>query len=140
MEDEECPKQKYYDVQRELSRLDTRPLLTLFFSDARLAALNGFLNREGLMYSHLDILRKFDDLHCPELSELQFRGIRIREDWELSSQHIALPLAVTLLFVMVVVAKLTFGDWATAWNVGCFFVALATLLWMWAEYSVRQSA
>ncbi|GIC86081.1 uncharacterized protein Aud_002443, partial [Aspergillus udagawae] len=53
MEDEECPKQKYYDVQRELSRLDTRPLLTLFFSDARLAALNGFLNREGLMYSHL---------------------------------------------------------------------------------------
>jgi hypothetical protein len=53
MEDEECPKQKYYDVQRELSRLDTRPLLTLFFSDARLAALNGFLNREGLVYSHL---------------------------------------------------------------------------------------
>jgi ABC-type transport system involved in cytochrome bd biosynthesis fused ATPase/permease subunit len=64
----------------------------------------------------------------------------IREDWEFNSQHIVFPLAVTLLFVLVVVSKLTFGDWATAWNIGCFFVALATLLWMWADYSVRQSA
>jgi hypothetical protein len=53
IDDAECPEQEYYDAQRELSRLDTRSLLTLSFSDARLAALNGFLNRAGLVYSHL---------------------------------------------------------------------------------------
>jgi hypothetical protein len=49
----ECPDEKYREAQRELSRLDTRSLLALFFSDARLAALNCFLNREGLVYSPL---------------------------------------------------------------------------------------
>ncbi|GIJ86674.1 hypothetical protein Asppvi_005566 [Aspergillus pseudoviridinutans] len=140
IEYEECPEKKYHKALRELSRLDARSLLTLFFSDADLAALNGFLNREGLVYSHLDVLRRFDEWHCPELGELRFHGVRIQEDWEFSLRNIVLPFVVSLLFVLVVVAKLTFGDWATAWNVGCFFVALATLLWMWAEYSVRQSA
>jgi hypothetical protein len=53
IDDAECPEQKYHNAQRELSRLHTRSLLTMFFSDPRLAALNGFLNREGLVYSHL---------------------------------------------------------------------------------------
>lgn len=85
-------------------------------------------------------MRKFNEWHYPEMSELRFRGLRIREDWEFSLQHIVLPLAVTFLFAMIVVAKLSFGDWATAWNVGAFFVGLAALLLMWAAHFVRGSA
>lgn len=44
----------------------------------------------------------------------------ISEGWELDLQHIVLPLAATMFFVMVVGAKLVYGDWGTAWNVGCF--------------------
>lgn len=38
-------------------------------------------------------------------------------------------------FLMVAGAKLLYGDWATAWNVGRFLISLATLLWMWANYA-----
>ncbi|PKX89302.1 uncharacterized protein P174DRAFT_435409 [Aspergillus novofumigatus IBT 16806] len=57
-DDAECPEEKYHEAQRRLSLLDTRSLLTLFFSDARLAALNGLLNREGLVYSHLSLIKR----------------------------------------------------------------------------------
>lgn len=50
---EECPEEMYHAAQRGLMRLHTRPLLTQLFSDPRLAALSRFLNREGIVYSHL---------------------------------------------------------------------------------------
>jgi hypothetical protein len=67
-------------------------------------------------------LLKLEDWYCLGLSELQFRGLTISEDWEIDLQHIVLPLAATVFFVMVVGAKLVYGDWGTAWNVGCFLV------------------
>lgn len=48
-------------------------------------------------------------------------------------RHVVLPLMSTIFLVVVVVAKFIFG-WSTAWTVGAFFVALVTLLWMWATY------
>jgi hypothetical protein len=34
---------------------------------------------------------------------------------------------------MVIAAKFIFGDWGTAWTVGCFFLALASFLCGWAK-------
>ncbi len=83
-----------------------------------------------------DILSKLEGWHCPKLGELQFQALMIDEDWTPGLQHVVLPLTVTVIFLMVVGAKLVDGDWGTAWNVGCFLVALATLLWMWANHTV----
>jgi hypothetical protein len=60
----------------------------------------------------------------------------ISEGWELNLQHILLPLGVTVSYIMVVSAKLIYGDWETAYNVGSFLVSLAALLWMWANHSI----
>lgn len=62
----------------------------------------------------------------------------IREGLEFNRQHVVLPLSVTVFFIMVVTAKLIYGDWATAWTVGGSLVALATLLWMWTEHLIDQ--
>jgi hypothetical protein len=52
-EGEQCLVRKFYAVHRDVLRLDKRPLFTQFFSDPLLADLNGFLNREGLLNSHM---------------------------------------------------------------------------------------
>ncbi len=84
-----------------------------------------------------DILSKLEGWHCPKLGELQFHALMIDEDWVPNLQQKVLPFMVTVIFLMVVVgAKLVYGDWGTAWNVGCFLVSLATLLWMWANHTV----
>jgi len=83
-----------------------------------------------------DILSKLESWHCPKLGELQFRALIIDEDRTRGSQRVVLLLTVMVIFLMVVGAKLAYGDWGTAWNVGCFLVALATLLWMWANHTV----
>ena len=72
------------------------------------------------------MLKKLDVWHCPDLRELKFRVVLIRESWGFS-QHIVWPLVSTVLFLMVVVSSLVYGDWGTAWNVRCFLVSLITL-------------
>ena len=67
------------------------------------------------------------------MRELKFRGLVIREGWTLDARKVILPLLATIFLAVVVAAKFLFG-WNTAWTVGGFFVALVTLLWMWANY------
>src|SRR3954449_11636047 len=74
-----------------------------------------------------DILSMLEGWHCPKLGELHFRALMIDEGRTPDSQHMVLPLTVAVIFLIVVSARLVFGDWGTAWNVGCFLVALATL-------------
>jgi hypothetical protein len=85
-----------------------------------------------------DILSKIESWHCPRLGELTFRGLVINEGRDTDSRHMALQLAAKILFLMVFVAKVVFGDWGTAWNVGSFLVALATLSWMWIRHSAGR--
>jgi hypothetical protein len=83
-----------------------------------------------------DILRKIKSWHCPALGELKFPGLVIKEGCDLHSQHIALPLIMTVLCLIIFGARLLYGDWSIAWNVGCFFVALIGPLGMWIRYVV----
>ncbi|PMD37950.1 hypothetical protein L207DRAFT_431552 [Hyaloscypha variabilis F] len=131
-----CPEQTLYQARRELSRLNMRPFLTLAFSDPGVATVNGLLEGEGVINTHSGILSKLESWHCPKLGELQFRALIIDEDRTRGSQCVVLLLTVVVIFLMVAGAKLAYGDWGTAWNVGCFLVALATLLWMWANHTV----
>lgn len=70
--------------------------------------------------------------HHPKLRELRFRGIVIKEDWKIHSKHVIISLAMSLSFPLVTSAKYLFGSWATAWAVGCFFLALLSLC-KWAK-------
>jgi hypothetical protein len=72
----------------------------------------------------------------PELRELEFHGLLIREGWDPHSQHTVVALITTSLFLLVVWARLVFGDWSTAWTAGAFFVALIALLIQWLRYFV----
>jgi hypothetical protein len=83
-----------------------------------------------------DILSKIGIWHCPGLGELKFRGLVIKEGWDLHSQYKVMPLIATVLFLIVLGARLLYGDWSVAWNVGSFFVALVALSRMWAGYAV----
>jgi hypothetical protein len=82
-----------------------------------------------------NILSKLQVWHCPDLGELPFKALMIDDGLESSSQQIVLLLTVAVCFIIVIGAKLVFGDWGTAWNVGCFIVALATLSWMWVTHT-----
>lgn len=77
-----------------------------------------------------------NEWHCPKLREMKFRGILVKEILKVESQYILLPLASSVLFGTVIVAKFTFGDWGTAWTVGCFFLALVSLWCGYAKYPV----
>jgi hypothetical protein len=83
-----------------------------------------------------EILLKLNAWYYPKLGELEFRALLIREGWDIDSQHVVFPLTISFFILMVAGAKLVYGDWGTAWNVGCFLVSLAALLWMWANHSV----
>lgn len=72
----------------------------------------------------------------PLLREIEFRGLLIDEGWMLDSKRVAIPVAVTGLFAAVIAARLVYGDWDVAWNVGCFLVGLASLLCMWVDHAV----
>lgn len=84
-----------------------------------------------------DILSEVRCWHCPSVAELKFRGLMIEEGWDLHSKHIILPLTTTALLLIVVGARLLYGDWGIAWNVGCFFVALVALSTTWADYATK---
>jgi hypothetical protein len=82
-----------------------------------------------------NILSKLQFWHCPDLGELPFKALMIDDGLESSSQQVVLLLTVAVCFIIVIGAKLVFGDWGTAWNVGCFLVALATLSRMWVTHT-----
>ncbi|KAJ6018492.1 hypothetical protein N7522_001956 [Penicillium canescens] len=132
----QCPDERFFKAERDLSLLNTRPLMKLVFSNPNLAASNDFLKEEGIVHSHADVLGKLNEWHCSELRELRFRGIIISEGWRISAQPMLLSLTVTILLIIVVAAKFTFYDWGTAWNIGCFFATLTTIPWIWAHVAV----
>ncbi|PVH96265.1 hypothetical protein DM02DRAFT_535641, partial [Periconia macrospinosa] len=138
IEEEECPEQKLHYAERDLLRFRMRPYLTLAFSCPSIAAANGLLDGEDIAISQLDILSKTESWHRPKLGELKFRGLVINEGWDTNSQHMTLSLATTILFLMVFVAKLVFGDWGTAWNVASVLVGWATFSRMWINHSVGR--
>lgn len=74
--------------------------------------------------------------HCPGFTEIKFRGIVIGDGWIPQLVLVVLSFIGTMFLAVVVAAKFLFG-WNTAWSVGAFFVALVTLLWMWASYMAR---
>jgi hypothetical protein len=78
-----------------------------------------------------NILSKLQVWHCPDLGELPFKALMIDDGLGPGSQQVVLLLIVAVCFIIVIGAKLVFGDWGTAWNVGCFLVALVTLSFMW---------
>ncbi|KAF2020132.1 hypothetical protein BU24DRAFT_419704 [Aaosphaeria arxii CBS 175.79] len=134
-----CPGQEWCDATTKLLRFQMRWYLSLAFSCPNIAAGNDLLDAEDIALSEQDILSKLESEYCPSLVELQFRGLMISEGLDTGSRGVALSLGATVLFVIVVAARLIFGDWGTAWNVGSFFVALATLAWMKINHSVGPS-
>ena len=68
-----------------------------------------------------------------ELGELEFRGLRVEESWSDDSPYVVLPLFTTFSLLIVAVTRITYGDWATAWTVGCFFVGLVPVLMLWVN-------
>ncbi|KAL4864155.1 hypothetical protein BDV12DRAFT_205888 [Aspergillus spectabilis] len=129
---DDCPVKKLLAARRELLLLDTLDLMRHVFSNPVLAASNDFLEKGNLIHSHQKVLNQFHiwyDWHRPGLREIPFRGILINEGWVLGTQQVVLPLMATMFLAVVIAARFLF-DWNTAWSVGSFFVALATLLWI----------
>ncbi|RFU25457.1 hypothetical protein B7463_g10885, partial [Scytalidium lignicola] len=108
-------------------------ILTLAFSKPDIIEMDGLLD-VGIINRHIDILSEIKRRHYPKLSDLEFRGLMIKEELRPDLQRTLLPSTATILFLAVAGAKLIYGDWATAWNVGSFLVSLVTLLWMWASH------
>lgn len=75
-------------------------------------------------YENRDILALTNEWNCTKLREMKFRGILVEEYWKVGWQYFLLPLALSLSVSTVIVAKLAFGEWGTAWTVGCFFLPL----------------
>ncbi|KAJ5712336.1 hypothetical protein N7493_008804 [Penicillium malachiteum] len=103
--------------------------MKLAFSDSKLASSNDFLRGENLVYGHRDTLMMMDEWHCPKLRELEFRGILVKEEWEVKSHYVLFSLAMTLLCSILIAAKFVFGEWGTAWTVGSFFLSLGSSLY-----------
>lgn len=74
--------------------------------------------------------------HCPSLGQLVFRGLRIEDDWTFNSAvpTIFMALAVVASALIVLFARLIFGDWAVAWNVGACFVPLLMGVGSWLHH------
>ncbi|KAJ5244625.1 hypothetical protein N7489_004721 [Penicillium chrysogenum] len=70
-----------------------------------------------------------NEWHRPKLREMKFRGILIKEAWEIKSRYTMIIFTMASLFSALIAAKLTFGEWGTAWNVGSFFLALGSFLY-----------
>lgn len=123
-EDVKCPEKVKFDAERQLENLETRHLMKHAFSHPELAHLNDYLQGEKVIYGHRDILALTNEWNCTKLREMKFRGILVEEYWKVGWQYYLLPLALSLSVSTVIVAKLAFGEWGTAWTVGCFFLPL----------------
>ncbi len=145
----ECGLQRKIGVRREISRLKMRSLITHAFRNPISALHNDSLS-EQLVYSQQyvrfpitthapfddvfrDILRMRNAFYRPELGELEFWGLRVEERWNYDSQCMVLPLFTTLSLLIVGVSRLIYGDWDIAWNVGCYFVGLISVLMLWID-------
>ncbi|KAL4804627.1 hypothetical protein BDV18DRAFT_153072 [Aspergillus unguis] len=127
--DVDCPERTKFEAERQLKNLETRTLMKLAFYNPKLASLNEFLKGEEVIYGHYDLLKMKDVWHCPKLREMKFRGILIKEGWEIKSWYIMISFTMTSLVAALIAAKLIFGEWATAWNVGSFLLALGSFLY-----------
>ncbi|KAL4914560.1 hypothetical protein BDW62DRAFT_190119 [Aspergillus aurantiobrunneus] len=107
--------------------LNQGPFLKMAFAEPGYAALNPLLDREGVIISHQDILRKLNIWHCPDLRELEFHAVHIKCGFK-CSQHVALSVTLGLSFVLVIGCRFVYGDWGIAYTAGNFLVALGTLV------------
>ncbi|KAI0124188.1 hypothetical protein BJ170DRAFT_75075 [Xylariales sp. AK1849] len=130
---EQCPEAGSFHFRRELLQLNTRSFLRHAFLDPHVSVTNNLL--EDALYSHRNLLSKVDSWHHPKMGEIDFKGLLIEEGWGLDSCHVVVPLFSTVCFVMAIVAKVIYGDWATAWQVVGCIVALVTLAWMWLNHA-----
>jgi len=75
--------------------------------------------------------------YCPSLGQLVFRGLRIEDGWTFDSTMpiIFMPLAVVASVLIVFFARLIFGDWGVAWNVGACFVPLLAGVGSWLHHA-----
>jgi hypothetical protein len=80
-----------------------------------------------------DLLNKLDRWNRPGLGDLKFRGLIIKEGWDVDSQRKLLPSTIMVLFLVVLAARFLFGDWGVAWTVGSFFVGLVAVSIAWAR-------
>ncbi|EPS31198.1 hypothetical protein PDE_06153 [Penicillium oxalicum 114-2] len=117
--DEECPTEIIVQAMRSLRATQTHDLMTTIFFHPELASVNGFLQAETVIYGH-SILYSW---HCPELRELEYQAVLLDDNWEDILRWLAGPLTILVPLMTVLIAQYIFGDWGTAWNVGCFFVA-----------------
>ncbi|CBF81787.1 predicted protein [Aspergillus nidulans FGSC A4] len=97
-----CPERRLYNSQRQLLRLTRRPLLTQAFSNRNVAKVNNLLQGERLIYSQLDILKKLDEWHVPDLSEIPFHALLITEGWDYDIRNVVIPLTASFFFTLVV--------------------------------------
>ena len=74
-----------------------------------------------------ELLQKLDEWHNPSLGEISFRAIYIEDAWVSDELGVALPLVTATILGIVLACKFVYGDWGIAWNVGCFFAALAAI-------------
>ena len=82
-----------------------------------------------------DILSEVRVWHRPSVGELKFRGMLIQEGWDPPSLHVVLPMTAAALLLTVIGARLAYGDWSIAWNVGSFFIALVALSRTWVGHA-----
>ncbi|KAI0841141.1 hypothetical protein F5Y06DRAFT_213949 [Hypoxylon sp. FL0890] len=136
-----CPVENFYCAKRRRLRLTLRSAFLRAFLEPEFAGESSLLDYE-LTMTQLDILRKLDELqdfYRPmrlELYDIEFFGLLVREGWEFDSQHVILPLTATLLLTLIVISRIIYGDWSTAWTFGGFLVSFITLIWMWARHAV----
>lgn len=75
------------------------------------------------------VLQKLGEQYIPNLGDLSFPGLLIKEGWLLPHPRLTLSLlASTVLFFSVVMTWLIYHDWAVAWQVGGCFLAFITFV------------
>ncbi|KAH7323088.1 hypothetical protein B0I35DRAFT_427074 [Stachybotrys elegans] len=123
-------------AKRDLIRLS---LLLRFFSLAisqpEIGTANNLLSRSHVFMSHRDVLAKLDTWHCPDVGELPFNGLSVDVSWTPHLHYILIPSIVSLLMLLVLGARLVYGDWDIAWAVGSFLIALISFFVVWTQHT-----
>lgn len=78
-----------------------------------------------------NLLAYIAEWHCPRLGQVELNALYI--DATHNFQETMLPVSLLTLLMMVLLARLMFGDWGTAWSAGGFFVGFAALVLKWDE-------
>lgn len=145
--DEICPAQLYFDAKRRRVQLQIRDLRRLALMNPEIATFNTLLDDGDIIHCRRyvitsntrkqkclvilrDLLQLIDEWNCPSLGMIRFRAILIEETWALDNFGFTFSLVTICILCLVIGCKFAYGDWGIAWNVGCFFATLVTLVLM----------